>query len=57
MYWKKWAAKHEYEELQERVWIEPLRKKVRESIALWPARSSCKEDGRKRDFSILAGRM
>ena len=32
--WKKWAAKHEYEELKEGVWLEPglalLRKKVRE---------------------------
>ena len=31
--WKKWAAEHEYEELKERVWLEPglalLRKKVR----------------------------
>ena len=34
MYWKKWAAKHEHEELEEGVWIEPalalLRKKLRE---------------------------
>ena len=22
-YWKKWAAKHEYEELKEGVWLEP----------------------------------
>ena len=33
MYWKKWAAKHEYEEPKEGVWFEPalalLRKKVR----------------------------
>ena len=31
VYWKKWAAKHEYEELKERAWLEPglalLRKK------------------------------
>ena len=35
MYWKKWAAKHEYEELKEGAWLEPgfalLRKKVREN--------------------------
>ena len=34
VYWKKWAAKHEYEELKEGEWLEPalalLRKKVRE---------------------------
>ena len=33
MYWKKWAAKHEHEELKEEVWLEPalalLRKKVK----------------------------
>ena len=23
VYWKKWAAKHEYEELKEGVWLEP----------------------------------
>ena len=23
MYWKKWAAKHEYEELKEGAWLEP----------------------------------
>ena len=65
MYWKKWAAKHEYEELKEGAWLEPglalLRKKVKEiglkSIAMWPGRSSWKEVGRKRDYSILAGRM
>ena len=22
-YWKKWAAKHEYEELKEGIWLEP----------------------------------
>ena len=34
VYWKKWAAKHEYEELKEVAWLEPgpalLRKKVKE---------------------------
>ena len=33
--WKKWAAKHEYEELKERAWLEPglalLRKNVKEN--------------------------
>ena len=32
VYWKKWAAKHEYEELKEGIWLEPalalLRKKT-----------------------------
>ena len=23
VYWKKWAAKHEYEELKEGAWLEP----------------------------------
>ena len=35
IYWKKWAAKHECEELKERVWLEPiqamLRRKTNES--------------------------
>ena len=34
VYWKKWAAKHEYEELKEVIWLEPaaalLRKKTKE---------------------------
>ena len=34
VYWKKWAVKHEYEELREGAWLEPglalLRKKVKE---------------------------
>ena len=33
-YWKKWAARHEYEELKEGIWLEPtfalLRKKTKE---------------------------
>ena len=33
--WKKWAVKHEYEELREGAWLEPglalLRKKVKEN--------------------------
>ena len=33
-YWKKWAAKHEYEELKEHTWLEPalalMRKKMKE---------------------------
>ena len=39
MYWKKWAAKHEYEELKEGAWLDPgralLRKKVRKN---WTAK-------------------
>ena len=35
MYWKKWAAKHEYEELQVGAWLEPgpalLREKVKDN--------------------------
>ena len=35
VHWKKWAAKHENEELKEGAWLEPglalLRKKVREN--------------------------
>ena len=38
MYWKKWAAKHEYEELKEVVRLEPapalLPKKVREECTV-----------------------
>ena len=34
VYWKKWAAKHDYEELKEGIWVEPalalLRKKTKE---------------------------
>ena len=34
VYWEKWAAKHEYEELKEGSWLEPalalLRKKTKE---------------------------
>ena len=34
VYWKKWAAKHEYEELKGSIWLEPalalLRKKTKE---------------------------
>ena len=34
IYWKKWAAKHESEELKEGIWLEPtlalLRKKTKE---------------------------
>ena len=35
MYWKKWAAKHEYEEVKEGAWVEPglalLREQVKEN--------------------------
>ena len=35
VYWKKWAAKHEYEELNEGAWLEPvlalLQKKAKEN--------------------------
>ena len=36
VYWKKWAAQHEYEELQAGIWLEPalalLRKKTKEQL-------------------------
>ena len=32
MYWKKWAAKHEYEELKEGAWLEPGRALLREKV-------------------------
>ena len=39
VYWKKWAAKHEYEELKEGAWLEPvlavLRKKHRNVARKW----------------------
>ena len=64
VYWMKWAAKNEYEELKEGAWLEPglalLRKKVKEN---WtdkhrnvPGRFSWKVDGRKKDYWILTGR-
>ena len=35
VYWKNWAAKHDYEELREGAWLEPrvalLRKKVKKN--------------------------
>ena len=35
VYWKKWAAKHEYEDLKEGVWLEPelglLREKMKDN--------------------------
>ena len=50
VYWKKWGAKHEYEELKEGSWLEP-------GLALLRKKVSWKVVGRKRDCSILAGRM
>ena len=63
--WKKWAAKREPAELKEGAWIEPplalLRKKAKR---VWTEehhnaarKFSWKDDGRKIDHSILAGRM
>ena len=41
VYWKKWAAKHEYEELEEGIWLEPalalLRKKTKDD---WTEKTS-----------------
>ena len=64
VYWKKWAAKHEYEELNEGAWLEPglavLRKKEKgielKIIEMWPGRLSWKVDGRKRAYPMLIGR-
>ena len=61
--WKKWAAKHEYEELKEGTWLEPglalLRKKVKENWTVShrtvAGRSFWKEVGRKKDYSTLDG--
>ena len=58
--WKKWAAKHEYEELKEGVWLEPalalMRKKTKED---WTekhrnvARKLVLEVGCRKNFSTL----
>ena len=46
-YWKKWAAKHEYEELEEGIWLEPalalLRRRTEESTN--KKTSCCKDAG------------
>ena len=57
MYWKKWAAKHEYEELKEGAWLEPgfalLRKKVREN---WTEKHRFwKEVGRQKKRLLVVG--
>ena len=63
--WKKWAAKHEYEELKEGIWLEPalalLRQKTKEegtekhrNVARNWFR---KEDGCRRSSATSAGRM
>ena len=56
VYWKKWVAKHEYEELKEGAWLElglVLVRKRKEtglkSIDMWSGRSSWKVVGRKKD--------
>ena len=56
VYWKKWAAKHEHEELKEGAWLEPglalLRQKVKEHWTekhRYVARKIFLEGGRKRD--------
>ena len=33
--WKKWAAKHEYEELKEGTWLGPMQATLRRRIELW----------------------
>ena len=64
VYWKKWAAKHEHEELKEESWLEPalalLRKKTKEE---WTENNRHvarklffgKEDGCRSGSSILVG--
>ena len=67
VFWKKWAAKHGYEELKEGAWLEPrqalLRQKVKEN---WTekhrnvARKIFLEGGwtkQRRDYSMLIGRI
>ena len=65
MYWKKWAAKHGYEELKE-AWLEPGQlfcvkknegKLDWKSIAIEPGRFSWKVEGRRRDYLMLVGRI
>ena len=66
MCWKKWAAKHEHEELKEGAWLEPgvalLRKKVKDNWTGKHRNVARKEDllGRRLDAketSMLAGRI
>ena len=52
VYWKKWAAKHEYEELKEGIWLEPalalMRKKTKKD---WTEKKSkCFEE-------VMSGRI
>ena len=51
VYWKEWAAKHEYEELKEGIWLEPamalLRKKTKGD---WTGKAS------KRGQKMVPGR-
>ena len=35
VYWKKWAARHEQEELKEGAWIEPAPALAKESERVW----------------------
>ena len=43
VYWKKWAGKHEYEELKEDIWLEP---------ALALPRKKTKEDGTEKHRNV-----
>ena len=65
VYWKKWAAKHEHDEVKEGAWLEPalafLRKEAKgdwtEKHCNVARKIFLEGAGRKRDCSILAGRM
>ena len=54
-HWRKWAAKHEYEELKEGIWLEPalamLRRRTKEGSWFW------EEAGCRKDSSTLVGQM
>ena len=65
VYWKKWAAKHEYEELKDGAWLEPGLALVRnKEKGYWTekhrnvARKIFSEGGwtQKKNYSILSGR-
>ena len=61
VYWKKWAAKHECEELKEGVWLEPIQALLRrQTNEAWTDKHRnvtrklvVKEDGRRKEYTIL----
>ena len=61
VYWKRWAAKHEYEELKEGILLEPamalLRKKTKGDWTEKTSKRGKKIASGRTDFSTLVGRM